>query len=117
MGISDLAEATSTTRYFANGLLTKKRYTRKERRYASEGNRRANLYDKRELAKAQLETWHCFPHHDMLVRKFGRKAADYLGRRIRTRDDDLNLKSAYEQGADILAAAGVVNRGFDRRTQ
>ena len=116
MGISEHFEE-SIAQHFARGLATKKRYTAKERRTAHKLNNRDNRIERRELAKARLETWHCFPHHDMLVRKFGRKGADYLGRRIKKIGDDLNLKSAYEQGADILAAAGVVNRGFDRGTQ
>jgi hypothetical protein len=104
----------STNRVFLKGLTTKKRYTKQARRYEHRGNYLLNRPERNEKRKALLETYYCFPHHDMLVREFGRKAADCLGRMVRA--NKIDFKKAFEAGDNIVRDFGinVVRGNFGR---
>lgn len=118
MGISDyFQDLWNKTQTKSNAILTKKRYTRKERRYAHRYNEIQSRIERNANYKILLDVYYCFPHHDALVRLFGRKGANYLGAGIKDSGYDLDFAAACANGASILSDAGIVNCGFAGRNR
>jgi hypothetical protein len=115
MSLSDLfADAWSKSQTGGVAVLTKKQHhprLKREARLSHKQNARIKRVETRVWNQGKFDAFFCFQHHDKLVTLYGRKGADFLGRRIKDKDNKLDFREACLCGEVILKAAGAGNIG------